>query len=165
MSCVLAALSHMLSHCRTCQPLYLRPETRFFLPATLDPMRPPLYDGNRYCTGAATIESKSCEASLTRHSRRITDACGDAQTGALEFIETQIRHARSTERCVGSSHPRFNLPSGRRLLKGGRVARVARAEPGLKLCLCLLLGSLEFKKENLVWRTMAWPQIGYIYVA
>ena len=125
----------MLSHCRTCQPLYLRPETRFFLPATLDPMRPPLYDGNRYCTGAATIELKSCEASLARHWRRIQDACGDAQTGALEFIETQIRHARSTKRCVGSSRPRFNLPSGRRLLKGGRVARVARAEPGLKLML------------------------------
>jgi len=122
-------------------------------------------DGKRYCTGAATIELKSCEASLARHWRRIQDACGDAQTGALEFIETQIRHARSTKRCVGSSRPRFNLPSGRRLLKGGRVARVARAEPGLKLCLCLLLGSLEFKKENLVRRTMAWPQIGYIYVA
>ena len=92
-------------------------------------------DGKRYCTGAATIELKSCEASLARHWRRILDACGDAQTGALEFIETQIRHARSTKRCVGSSRPRFNLPSGRRLLKGGRVARVARAEPGLKLML------------------------------
>ena len=151
----------MLSHCRTCQPLYLRPETRFFLPATLDPMRPPLYDGNRYCTGAATIESKSCEASLTRHSRRITDACGDAQTGALEFIETQIRQSAVWEVVTLVS----TCLSGRRLLKGRRVARVARAEPGLKLCLCLLLGSLEFRKENLVWRTMAWPQIGYIYVA